>query len=173
MSNGYEILQTRRLILRRLQPSDIQALADLWTDPEVTQYMGGPRDRARLLATLEDTAHHPLRDRYDLWPVVEKQSGRVIGNCGLLEKEVEGKDEIELVYVLARSAWGRGYATEMAEAIKQHAFDTLGLRRLIALMEPDNQASERVAIKIGMRLEKEVVRPGGALRRVYVVKRVF
>ncbi|MCK4600402.1 GNAT family N-acetyltransferase, partial [Candidatus Bipolaricaulota bacterium] len=106
----------------------------------------------------------------DLWPVIEKETDRVVGHCGLLEKEVEGRPEIELVYVLVSSVWGKGYATEMAQAIKRFAFEAMDVKRLIALIEPENEASERVAIKVGMHLEKEVIRPGGAQRRVYVVE---
>ncbi len=71
--------------------------------------------------------------------------------------------------MLATAAWGRGYATEIAGALKEYAFSTLGLKRLISLIEPANQRSERVAIKTGMRLEREVIRPGGAVRRLYAI----
>ena len=74
------------------------------------------------------------------------------------------------MYVIRRESWGRGYATELAEGIKCHAFETLGLTRLIALIEPENTASERVAAKAGMCFEKEVFRPGGELRRLYAVE---
>jgi len=164
------ILETERLILRRQQVSNITPLVDLWTDPEVTRYMGSPRDRDWIQSAFEETAQSPYAEQFDLWPVIEKETDRVVGDCGLLEKEVEGKSEIELVYVLTPSAWGKGYATEMAQAIKRFAFEAMDVKRLIALIEPENEASERVAIKVGMHLEKEVIRPGGAQRRVYVVE---
>jgi ribosomal-protein-alanine N-acetyltransferase len=165
------ILETGRLILRPVEAADIPALVDLWSDPQVTEHMGGPRQREKLARIFAETAQDPLAERYDMYPVVEKSSGKVVGHCGLLDKEVDGKTEIELVYVLARDAWGLGYATEIARAIIEHAFWKMGVERLIALIEPRNTASERVARKIGMRLEKEVLRPGGSLRRVYVVER--
>lgn len=170
MKGSTIILKTKRLILRHQQASDITALANLWADPETTRHMGGPRDRDWLLSEFEETGRDPYAERYDLWPVVERWSGQVVGHCGLLEKEVEGKSEIELVYVLTPSVWGKGYATEMAQAIKRFAFEAMDVKRLIALIEPENEASERVAIKAGMHLEKEVIRPGGAQRRVYVVE---
>jgi ribosomal-protein-alanine N-acetyltransferase len=165
------ILETERLTLRHQQASDVAPLVDLWADPDVTRYMGGPRGRAWLQSAFEETARDPYAERYDLWPLVEKETGQVIGHCGLLDKEVEGRPEIELTYVLASSAWGKGYATEIGQALKGYAFEEMGLGRLIALIEPENSASERVAEKVGMRLEKEVVRPGGELRRVYAVER--
>ncbi len=164
------ILETERLILRRQQVSDVAFLIDLWADPQVTRYMGGPRDRDWLRSVFEETAQNPYAEQYDLWPVVEKETGRVVGHCGLLGKTVDGEPEIELNYILASSAWGKGYATEIGQAIKQFAFEKMGIERLIALIEPENTASERVAVEIGMHFEKQVVRPGGALRKVYVVR---
>lgn len=165
------ILQTERLLLARMRPAHIPALVDLWTDPDVTRFMGGPRERPSLAADLEETARHPAAETYDLWPLIERESGKVVGHCGLLDKEIEGTTEIELVYVLAAPAWGKGYAAEIAAAIRDWAFSTPGLNRLIALIEPSNRASERVAVKTGMRLEREIARPGGALRRMYAVER--
>jgi RimJ/RimL family protein N-acetyltransferase len=118
----------------------------------------------------EETAQDPYAEQYDLWPVLEKETGQVVGNCGLLEKEVEGRAEIELNYILALSAWGKGFATEIGQALKHYAFERMGIERLIALIEPENEASERVAMKIGMRFDKEVVRPGGAIRKLYVIE---
>lgn len=164
------ILETERLILRLQRPADIDALVDLWSDPAVTHYMGGPRERDWLRTEFEEDGRNPAAEQYDLWPVIEKGSGQLVGNCGLLEKEVAGKAEIELVYVFAACAWGNGYATEIGMALIRHAFETLGLERLIALIEPENAASERVAQKVGMRFDREVRRPGGAIRKVYVIE---
>jgi ribosomal-protein-alanine N-acetyltransferase len=154
------ILETERLILRHQQASDVPDLVDLWADPEVTRYLGGPRDRVWLRSVFEETAHDPHAEPYDLWPLIEKESGQLVGHCGLLEKKVEGRPEIELTYVLAPAAWGKGYATEVGRALVRYAF-ARGIERLIALIEPGNAASERVAVKVGMRLDREVVRPGG------------
>lgn len=170
MNKSGTILQTDRLILTRLRPAHVPSLVDLWTDPEVTRYMGGPRERIPLSVDLEKDAQDPPAGKFDLWVLVEKATGNIVGHCGLLEKKVDGTVEIELVYVLAASAWGKGYATEIGAGIKNYAFKHLGLDRLVSLIEPSNSASERVARKIGMHLEREILRPGGAIRRLYVVK---
>jgi len=167
-----EILRTPRLLLRYQTPADIPPLIALWRDPEVMRFMGGPRDLQRLQTAFDETQANPTAETYDLWPLVELSSGQTIGHCGLLDKEVDGKAEIELVYVLARSAWGQGYATEIGAALITHAFERMGLRRLIALIEPQNAPSERVALRLGMRLEKEVIRPGGEPRRVYALEKM-
>ncbi len=163
------ILETGRLQLRYLRHEDIPCLVNLWTDPEVTRYMGGPRDVETLRTNLADTAGNPLAEQFVLWPLEEKASGKVVGHCGILEKEVDGLTEYEMVYVLAKSSWGKGYATEIGRALITYAYHVRNINRLIALVEPENTASERVAIKVGMHLEKEVVRPGGGVRRVYAV----
>jgi [ribosomal protein S5]-alanine N-acetyltransferase len=162
------ILETERLLLRRLQAADIPSLINIWTDPEVTRFLGGPRDRDWLKAELETDAQNPMAARFDLWPVVENETGLVVGHCGLLDKCVEEKAEIELNYILASSVWGRGYATEMGRALRRYASEKMGIRRLIALIELGNDASERVAVKVGMHFEKEILRPGGAIRRMFL-----
>lgn len=171
MDQDLLILETDRLRLRRLQPTDVDALVELWRDPEVTRFMGGPRNADELRTGFTEDSVNPFAYVYDLWPVIEKASGAVVGHCGLPDKEVEGREEIELVYVLAKRVWGKGFATEIACALRDHAFGSMGLSRLISLIEPENAASERVATKVGMTFEKEIVRPGGAIRRIYSIER--
>ena len=170
MNDELIILQTKRLCLRRLQNSDVEALIEMWSDPEVTKHLGGPRDRENLKKIFEEDVKNPYAEQYDLWPVEEKQSKEVVGDCGLLAKDVDGKQEIELIYIFKASAWGKGYATEIGRAIVKYAFEEMKIGRVIALIEPKNKASERVALKIGMKFEKEVIRPGGAKRKVYVIE---
>jgi RimJ/RimL family protein N-acetyltransferase len=163
-------IRTARLHIRALREEDLPALADLWTDPQVMLHLGGPREREWLLNALREDLG-PEAPRFNLWPVAETATGRVVGHCGILEKQVEGRDEHELVYVLVRHAWGRGLATEAAAALRDHAFASMGLDRLVSLIEPGNAASERVARKVGMKLESETVRPGGRVMKVYAAGR--
>jgi len=163
-------LETPRLLLRPLQASDVAVLVAIWADPDVTRYMGGPRDGEKVRQTLEDELRTYSTDRLGFCPVVEKASGRIIGDCGLTKKDVDGRDEIELVYVFAADSWGKGYATEAASALRDYALGRLKVPRLIALIDPENVASARVAEKVGMQFEKEVLRPGGALRHVYAMQ---
>lgn len=167
-SNTTELhIETERLLIRRAQPGDVEALVALWTDPQATRYMGGPREREALLRSFAEDLDQAEILRFDLWPVVERASGQVIGHCGLLEKEVDGLPEIELVYVITPAAWGKGYASEAAAALRDYAFRMLHSQRLIALIDAENAASERVALKVGFHFKKETARPGGKRMRVY------
>ncbi len=163
-------LTTPRLRLRPMRPEDLPALMALWTDPAVTRFLGGPREPVALRAGLSEDLL-PDAPSFNLWPVVEQASGVVVGHCGILDKEVDGRTEYELIYVFAQAAWGKGYATEIGLALRDAAFATLGLARLISLIEPENAASRRVAEKVGMRHEADTVRPGGRVMCVYAVER--
>jgi len=162
-------IETERLLIRSLEIADASPLAAIWSDLNVTQHMGGPRDSADIRLDLEEEARTGTQAEIALWPVVEKASGRVIGHCGFLEKDVDDRSETELIYILALDSWGQGYATEAASALRDYAFEQLGLRRIIALIDPENSASVRVAENIGMRCERETRRPSGKVMRVYSI----
>jgi RimJ/RimL family protein N-acetyltransferase len=86
-----------------------------------------------------------------LWALVEKDSGRLIGDCGLIPLERVGP-QIELGYRLIRAAWGKGYATEAAGAVRDLGFERFGLERIYVDVHPENEGSLNVARKIGARL---------------------
>ncbi|MBM4445426.1 MAG: GNAT family N-acetyltransferase [Chloroflexi bacterium] len=162
-------IETDRLIIRSIQEADAESLATLWTDPDVTLYMGGPRNYEEVLGSLIEDAQLNPQPVLDLWPVIEKRTGQIIGHCGIIEKDVEGGGEYEIVYVLAKSAWGKGFATEAANSVKDYAFNHLGLKRLIALIDPDNPKSQKTAMNIGLKHEKDTVRPNGKSMRVFAI----
>jgi [ribosomal protein S5]-alanine N-acetyltransferase len=165
------ILETERLTLRLMREDDIEFLVDLWSDPVITRSLGGPRDRESLRAGFAATAAEPAAERFDLWPLVERATDRLVGHCGLLDKQVEGRDEIELVYVVAVDHQRQGYATEIGRALVGHGLREFGPERIIALIEPGNEVSERTAGAVGMRFQREVKRPGGTTRRLFAVNR--
>lgn len=162
-------IETDRLIIRSIREGDLEPLAALWADPEVTYYMGGRRNYEEVLKTLREDAQLNPQPAFDLWPVIEKETGQIIGHCGILEKDMEGKSQYEIVYVLAKSAWGKGFATEVANSLKDYVFNQLGLKRITALIDPDNLKSEIVATKIGLRYEKDTVRPSGKNMRLFAL----
>jgi RimJ/RimL family protein N-acetyltransferase len=151
-----ELLTTARLRLRRPRPEDAAAiLAAFAGDPEVTRLLAWPRHRS-----LDDTAAF-VRWSDEMWAgapagpyLIADEAGGVLGTTGL---DVETPWRASTGYVLARSAWGRGFATEVAVAMGALA-DDLGLVRLAALCHPENVSSARVLAKAGFAKE-------GVLRR--------
>ena len=143
-------------------------------DPEVMRFGDGVQTRewveSWLLTCLE---HYYQTWGFGPYAVVEKHSQNVIGYCGLFFfPNINGQPEVEIGYRLARSAWGQGYATEAAGAVRDFAFNVLGLKRLIAMIDPANIASIRVAEKIGMHYEMDVMLEGyDHPDHIYVVTR--
>jgi len=162
-------IETDRLIIKSNQEVDLEPLAALWADPDVTRYMGGPRNYGEILKDLRDDAQLDPQPAFDLWPVIEKETGQTIGTGGILDKDIDGRTQYEIIYVLAKSAWGKGFATELANSLKDYAFTELGLKRVTALIDPDNLKSERVATKIGLKYEKDSVRPNGKNMRLFAL----
>jgi RimJ/RimL family protein N-acetyltransferase len=151
------ILETNRLLLRRLVPADLDALHALYSDPVVRQYF--PEGTLTLEETREELEWflngHPKHPELGLWAAILKETGQFIGRCGLLPWTIDGQYEVEIAYMLAKEHWGQGLATEAARGIAQYARETLGITRLICLIDHDNAASIRVATKCGMSFEKE------------------
>ena len=162
-------VETDRLVVRSNQEIDLEPLAALWADPEVTYYMGGPRNYEEVLKILREDAQVNPQPAFDLWPVIEKETGQIIGTGGILEKDIDGRNQYEIIYVLAKSAWGKGFATEVASSLKDYAFNQLSLKRVTALIDPDNLKSEVVATKIGLRYEKDTIRPNGKKMRLFAL----
>lgn len=160
-------LDTPRLRIETVRHDDADAIARLWASKRVTKLLGGPRNRAGVRRMLRSTADEEAE--LDMWAVRDKETGDVVGHCGLLESRIAGRDEVEIIYVIDWKHWGRGLATEAAAAILAHAWAT-GLTRVVALIDPANEASEKVARKLGMTLEGEVQRPSGP-RRLYAAER--
>jgi len=151
------ILETPRLVLRRLEPRDLDALFLLYCDPEIRRYFpDGTRTFEETKQELEWFQHgHPAFPQLGLWATVERASGTFLGRCGLLPWEIQGKPEVELAFLIDKSRWGEGLATEAASNIIDYARSQLGLSRLICLITPGNVASVRVAEKVGMSFERE------------------
>ena len=167
------IASTERLSLRHFHIFDATPMYQVFGDPEVMRFGDGVQTKEWVDAWLRTCL-----ERYQTWgfgpyAVVEKHSQDLIGYCGLFYfTDINGQPEVEIGYRLARSAWGRGYATEAAVAVRDYGFTTLGIKRLIAIIDPSNTASIRVAEKIGMQYEGEALLEGYTHPdHVYVVTR--
>ena len=166
---------TERLLLRpwRDDDADRDAYARLCADPDVMRHIGKgvTRDRQQAAEQLTDFVAHWARHGYGLRAAVERDSGEVIGFVGVARAGEPGvrPGDVEIGWRLMRDRWGRGYATEGARAVRDHAFAQLRLARLVAFVRPANDASIGVMRKLGMRLEKETLCSHGLPMRIYVL----
>lgn len=159
MDNSYTIiLETSRLVLRRLVMDDLNDLFALYSDPEIRRYF--PEGVLTLEETKEELEWflngHPRHPELGLWATIHKATGKFIGRCGLLPWEIDGTLEVEIAYLLDKSFWHQGLATEAAQGILHYAFEKLNLSRLICLIDPENLPSQKVAERLGMTLERKV-----------------
>jgi len=153
-----KILETDRLILRHMIPEDLDNLSILYSDPEIRRYFpDGTLTHEQTKEELEWFLNgHPEHPELGLWATIHKESNRFIGRCGLLPWTVAGEYQVEIAYLLDKPYWRQGLASEAAQAILKYGFEHLGLSRLVCFIDPANIASQRVAEKIGMTLEKEM-----------------
>jgi RimJ/RimL family protein N-acetyltransferase len=148
------VLETERLALRELQPSDLGFVASMLADPEVMRYYPRCYTRDEARDWLERQRQRYQDDGHGLWLVCEKAGGEPVGQVGLIRQVVDGAPEDEIGYLIASRHWRRGFAYEAARATREHAFGALGRRRVISLIRPDNLPSQAVARKLGMNVEK-------------------
>ncbi len=143
------VIVTERLLLRRLAPRDLAPLADMYGDEETMRFIGDGStadwDRTSLAVERHTTAPFGT----GLLATVLRSTGEFVGRCGYLEWDIDGAIETEIGWMIGRSHWGNGYATEAAIALRDYGFEHLGKERLISLIHPDNTASIRVAEKAG------------------------
>jgi ribosomal-protein-alanine N-acetyltransferase len=153
------VLETDRLVLRHLVVDDAADLYRIYSDPETMKFMGkAPVSVAEERQYIQShIAHHYEKYGVGLFATVLKENNRLIGRCGLMRKQIENTAEVEVAYLLDREYWGKGLATEAAEAIIEHGCAKYGFRRIVAIVHPHNTASIRIAEKIGMRYERDVV----------------
>ena len=145
-------LETERLVLRHWRPEDRVPFAALNADPEVRRYFPSVLDRATSDAEADRHAERLDRRGWGLWAVGVGGGDPFIGFIGLNEVLFEApfNPSVEIGWRLARSAWGRGYATEGARAVVDHAFDVVGLDEILSFTAVANAPSRRVMEKIGM-----------------------
>ena len=145
------------MALRRLTLDDLGALAAIYRDADVRKYF--PEGTLTYEQTKEElewiTDVYYGQYGFGLWATLLKETNEFIGRCGLLPWTIDGRQEVEVAYLITKAHWGRGLGTEAARAILAYGFGELHLSRLICLIDPANEASVRVATKIGMSLERE------------------
>lgn len=154
------VIETFRLVLRRLEERDAEFVLALVNDPAWLQFIGDKNVR-----TLDD-AHGYLRngpiamyarEGHGLYCVVSKASGEAIGMCGLIKRDT--LDDVDLGYAFLPQWRGGGYAYEAAEATMVYARETLNLKRVVAIVSPGNERSIGLLEKLGFHFEKSLRLP--------------
>ena len=156
---------SKRLDFKPLAEDDLDLAIELWTDPEVTQYVGGTYSKDEL------EEEHPIVMRrcchgcIGIWTLTDRQNNEKIGTSVLLPMPVEQDDtdwdlvvgnelpdaDIEVGYVLKKSAWGKGFATEACKRLLKFAFEESPIETIVASTDHENTASQKVLLKSGLR----------------------
>lgn len=132
---------------------DLDFVAEMLAHPEVMRFYTKCYSRAEAAEWIERQMERYEKDGHGLWLAVDRGSGRPVGQIGLAVQQVDGVPTPEVGYLVHRPYWRRGLAAEAAAATRDHAFDRLGLDRVISLIRPENLPSQGVAKRIGMRPE--------------------
>ncbi|MFD0589042.1 GNAT family N-acetyltransferase [Paenibacillus sp. GCM10027627] len=149
------IVETPRLLLRKFRQEDAASLHPIFSDAETMAFYPAPFDWEKTEHWIEKNQNRYIHDGYGLWAMCLKETGEVIGDCGLIKQQVDDKEETEIGYHLHKKYWSQGLATEAAKACRDYGFYTLGLAKLISIIDPEHSASIRVAERIGLTFEKQ------------------
>lgn len=148
------VLETERLLLRHMVPEDLDFLAALLGHPEVMRYYPHTHTREQSQQWLDKQLARYERDGHGLFLAIDKESAEPVGQMGLAVQEVDGLAELEIGYLVHRPYWRRGYASEAACGLRDHAFHVMDRNRVISLIRPINIPSQGVARKMGMTMER-------------------
>jgi RimJ/RimL family protein N-acetyltransferase len=147
-------IETERLIIRPWEPADRPAFAAMAQDPEIMRYINGgvPMTDEQIDEAMARQGRQASELGYCMGALVEKATDRVVGVAGLQPLGTTG--ELEIGWWLARDVWGRGYATEAGRASMEYVFHTVGREKVMAIIDPPNDASKRVVARLGFHYEK-------------------
>lgn len=167
------VLQTDRLILRKITRLDLEDVFEYASDPEVSKYLlWYPHvDKKFTLQYLKILEREYRKMNFFDWGVTVSESGKMIGTCGFTAFDIIN-NSAEIGYVLNADYWGQGYAEEMIRKILDFGFNVLGLHRIEAKMMCQNTSSSKVAEKCGMRFEG-TLRESVLAKGKYVDVKVF
>ena len=151
------IIETERLTLRQLTTDDAEFMFELFNDPSFIRNIGD-----RNIRTIDDACQYIVngpvasyaKNGFGLYLVVLKETGESIGMCGLIRRD--GLEDVDIGYAFLPRFWSKGYASEAAQAVKEYAKDVVGLKRMVAIVDPANEGSIRVLEKLGLHYEKMV-----------------
>ena len=170
-------LQTPQLFLRSFREEDVDAMADLFANPDFMRFsLGAFTERKQTVAFIEKVMGWDRGGLPSQFAVITRGENAIVGYCGFYH-HAELPGELEIGYRLHPNYWNRGLITEAARAVRDHGFRDRKLPRVISLIHPENSPSRRVAEKNGMTIEKQITFRGfpalmyGITRRQWVATR--
>lgn len=165
------IIETQRLLLRELSPEDFDALYAVLADSDIMQHYPYTFDAGRVQRWIAWNMERYQKDGFGLWAVVLKESGEMIGDCGLTMQNINGSIQPEIGYHIAKAHQRQGYAREAARACRDWAFENTPFNRVYSYMKKANIPSSATARASGMRLVEEFTDKEGEQTVVYAITR--
>ena len=165
------IIETQRLLLRELSPEDFDALYAVLADSDIMQHYPYTFDAGRVQRWIAWNMERYQKDGFGLWAVVLKESGEMIGDCGLTMQNINGSIQPEIGYHIAKAHQRQGYAREAARACRDWAFENTPFNRVYSYMKKANIPSSATARANGMRLVEEFTDKEGEQTVVYAITR--
>ena len=144
------ILETARLQLQEMKTSDIESLSTILQDEDVMYAYNGAFSQEETEEWMQKQIRRYNEFGFGLWGVFLKDTGEMIGQCGITMQEYGTAQVPEIGYLLAHKYWHKGYATEAAIACKEYGFNTLHFKTLYSIIRDTNIASQKVALRNGM-----------------------
>lgn len=153
-----EILQTKRLVLRKITTADYRAICGILQDIEVMYAWEHAFCDDEVIAWINENIKRYERDGFSYFAVMEKISGAFAGVAGIIEEQAAGREYVGLAYIFKKAFWQQGFAFEAADACKRYAFDVLKVRELTAQIRPENIPSRKLAEKLGMTVKCKIIK---------------
>ena len=144
------ILETKRLYLREMNQDDFDSLCKILQDEEVMYAYEGAFQDAEVKEWLDRQIARYQKWGFGLWAAVLKETGEMIGQCGLTMQPWKDREVLEIGYLFQKAYWHKGYAAEAAKACKRYAFEVLGADEVCSIIRDTNIASQKVALRNGM-----------------------
>ena len=166
-----KILETKRLFLREMTMSDLDALFAVLGDKEIMQHYPYSFDEERVRSWIERNMNRYKEDGFGLWAVCLKDTGEMIGDCGLTLQNIDGTMLPEIGYHIRKDQQRKGYAKEAAAAVRDWAFQNTEYPALYSYCKYTNVGSFKTAESIGMHFEKEYEDEANKITHVSVIRR--
>ena len=165
------ILETERLFLREMAMDDFDALYAVLSDAEIMQHYPYSFDEERVRSWIERNMDRYKNDGFGLWAVCLKDTGEMIGDCGLTLQNIDGQMLPEIGYHIRKDQQRKGYAKEAAAAVRDWAFQNTEYPALYSYCKYTNVGSFKTAESIGMHFEKEYEDEANKITHVSVIRR--